>query len=623
MKKKNKTDLWYDGVLDLIVTAENVREEDLTIAVESSIFAMEFHQRQEESTHFRDYENDFGSSHSRLDLDYLRHRESRALVNESPLQSSRGSFFSLQRFFGWRRSDDTSDVSSVLSSDADDGDVNGLFGCENQDQGPLSRFFSNKMKSEKLKNFIALSAWAVSLAGLATSLTFLTRDFIRSFQETPSVVQYEWSPVLDLPKIWFCIGDTNQPFSFDVPDGYEGQPLFWMDFIMGTRSDIEVRYPDTERLRQLSFTSIETNGKECDGTKVMDVDQYSEENFKRPRCFHCMAVRRNPAFKVERRRGKHGDNLVDFSSRVVLRFSRQSFISSCRTTDIGLALDEHSFFRDTIKTHSKVLAEKGILDFGGLDPLEGSNSGLFFPMYRLGGWNTSVDFFVYDVVDMYCNVYIFSGHFYPTKEGTDIRFEFNPNTYRWKRSGKGPYFPLDTSHFDAQGQRTQYANGQSESKMLGNEQFDNRSLLLGELLYIITDATVFGEAKTLHVIDRDHVASVSFSRTEYRGQEMYEAKTMSTRLLRGQSKSINHIYLIELKFTGFFTRIVTKQQAMAWTAFLADFFGLTSLFLDISVYTILISPVSGRKAPGQQKSRKRASEKANRRMKAGYTRRSQ
>lgn len=622
MKKKNKTELWYDGVLDLIVTADKVREEDLTIAVESSIFAMEIHQRQEESTHFRDYENDFGSSHSRLDLDYLRHRESRALVNESQLQSSQGSF-SLQRFFGWRRSDDASDASSVLSADAEDGDVNGLFGCENQNNGPLSRFFSNKMNSDKLKNFIALSAWALSLAGLAASLTFLTRDFIRSTQETTSVVHYEWSPVLDLPKIWFCIGDTNQPFSFDVPDGYEGQPLFWMDFIMGTRTDIDVRYPDTERLTQLSFTSIETNGKQCDATKVMDVEQYSKENYVRPRCFHCMAVRRNPAFKVERRQRKNRNNLVDFSSRVVLRFSRQSFISSCRTTVVGMALNEHSFFRNIIKTYSKVLAEKGILDFGGLDPLEGSNSGLLFPQFRLGGWNTSLDFYVYDVIDMYCNVYIFSGYFYPTKEGTDIRFQFNPNTYRWKRSGQGPYFPSDFSLFDEYVQRTQYANGGSESKMIGSEQFDNRSLLLGELLYIITDATVFGEAKTLHVIDTNHVASISFSRTEYREQEMYEAKTMSTRLLRGYSKSINHIYLIELKFTGFFTRIVTKQQAMAWTAFLADFFGLTSLFLDISIYTILISPISGRKAPGQQKSRKRASEKANRRMKAGYTRRSQ
>lgn len=621
MKKKNKTELWYDNVLDLIVSAENVREEDLTIAVESSIFAMEFHQRHEESTHFRDYENDFGSSHSRLDLDYLRHQETRALVKESQQHSSQGPFFSFQRFFGWRRSDDTSDASSVLSSEADEGDVNGLFECQNQDQGPLSRFFSNKMKSERLKKFVALSAWTLSLAGLAASLTFLTRDFIRSNQETPNVVHYEWSPVLDLPKIWFCIGDTNQPFSFDVPNRSEGEPLFWMDFIMGTRDNLDVRYPDTEGLSQMSFTTIETNGKQCNATKVMDVEQYGEENHAHPNCFHCMEITRNPAFKVEHRQRSNRENLVDFSSRVVLRFSRQSFISSCRSNHIGMALDEHVFFRNVIRAHSTELAEKGILDFGGLDPMEGSNFGLFFPQFRLRGWNTSVDYFVYDVIDMYCNVYIFSGHFYPTKEGTDIRFEFNPNTYRWKRTGKGPYFPSNLSVYEDFGLRWQSSVG-SQPKILGNEQSENQSLLIGELLYIITDATVFGEAKTVHVIDTDHIASISFSRTNYRGQEMYEAKTMSTKLMRGHSKSINHMYLVELKFTGFFTRIVTQQQAMAWTAFLADFFGLTSLFLDISVYTILISPVSGRKAPGQQKSRKRASEKANKRMKAGYTRRS-
>lgn len=56
-------------------------------------------------------------------------------------------------------------------------------------------------------------------------------------------------------------------------------------------------------------------------------------------------------------------------------------------------------------------------------------------------------------------------------------------------------------------------------------------------------------------------------------------------------RSVNNYYLFRFSVRNFLTRNVSDQETVQVTSFLADFFGLIELFLDLSVYTLIISPI--------------------------------
>lgn len=625
---QSNSEVWSNDVVDIILkNQKRVKEEDVTIAIESSIHTMSLRKERIESSDEEDEDSgvDGNGEHEEKHGRGNRKIES---ANSNRLGRHKTLFqetiFTIKKRLGFNQ--DHIEEKDSDDDDEDGGDVksiggrrNGLFGNENSTQGwILNRYFRNETNNRNQKKTIAWIAWAVSFFGLLLTLTILTRDFLASTHETASTVQYESSPILDVPKIWFCTSDTQQPHFFKVPDGYHGQPLFWIDSLRGSRDNLDIVYPDTFQMPQIGFNMIGMKGNYCNASRVMDSEIFFDENYFRPPCFHCISIERTPALSIEQQEDSDDDSLTDFSSHLAFRLSYQSFLSQCRGAQNGMRQDTIKFFRDEMKQHSGGLEARGILKFGGLDAQDGANDGLLFPLYRAGGWNSSVDLFIFDVLDMFCNVYMFSGYFYPSKI-SDIRYEFDPFRFRWRRIGNGPYFPKAYSDFYSPfGQNLE--DRKSNERRLGFEEYENRSVNVADALYIITNESQIGDAQTLAVLRPKQYASISFERSEVDGKEVYGTQIVETSFERGDIRSINFVYFVDLRFSDFFIRRVTQQQAMSWTAFLADIFGLTSLFLDISVYTLIISPISGRKAPGQQKSRKRRREKARRALLVGYNR---
>lgn len=608
-----KCDPWYDDVLDIVTESNEIPgDEDVVIAIESSIFAANLHREQIEKSVNEKRESD--SRHPKHVSCECNERSARVGTNHqrgaSEQKSLKANGFALHKYFGWGRHDSDSE-----NDESKDG--NGLFGTEGSAPGwTLNRYFNNDSNSARQKKTIAMIAKLLSFAGLVTALFFVTRDFIASSREATSTIQYVSMPRLDLPKLWFCSADTELPMYADVPLGYYGQPLLWIDFVKGTRDNLNITFPDTKILSQVSYESIRTSGRSCNASRVMDPQIFYHENYEKPSCFHCLSMQRNPAFTIDR--DINTDSLSPtFSGHASFRISQQSFLSHCRMSQYGLRLDILRFFREEIKRHSRELEARGILHFNSVDPNNGTNDGLLFPFYRYGYFNTTMDLTVFDIVDMYCNVYMFSGYFYPSKPA-DIRFEFDSQIYRWKRLGEGPYYPNQYSNFYG---KFGLPRLWSVEQGLGQELYENRSMFMGNTLYVMTNASRIGGAETLAVLEPEEIVSVSFSRGEINGQELYETRIMRTKLEVGMTRTVNNIYFVDFRFDSFLTRFVSEQQAMSWTAFLADFFGLMSLFLDVSVYTLIVSPISGRKAPGHQKSRKRAIAKAKKAMRNGYERR--
>lgn len=455
----------------------------------------------------------------------------------------------------------------------------------------LSNYLQS-VASTREKRVIAVSAWLLALIGLIVSLAFVTKDFIESKNEMASTVRFFQSETMNMPPLWICTMDTSLPnFGKNLGKQFPGQPLLWIDFFKGSRSLLNITYPYTHEMPQLGTVHVNALGQPCSPPTVMNPSIFEEENKIAPNCFHCFSLDGTPRIEFERSHHEdEHDHEAGTASKMhaTIRMARHSVFSKCRMSQMGLSRDAFAFFTGQIKTHHQELKARGILDFGVFDPTNGFHNQYLWPLYRMGFGNATVDFAVYDVVDMLCNVYLFSDYFYPSSAKA-VRYKFNDKYYRWERTGEGPYYP---SKFD------EYYSGvssrpalYSELGAIGTEKYENRSMYAGQSLHIVTNRSMVDKADVVASLEPFHMASLRFTRNMIHETESYEAKVSRTILQTGDVRAVHYVYFMDVSFENFMTRVVSKQLTVSWSAFAADFFGLTSLFLDVSVYTLIVAPL--------------------------------
>lgn len=612
--------MWYDNAIEIATQdRDNLNEEDLYIAVEASIHAIELKKelvengKRTKADRPADGEIDkvqkkskglwrWIRNHNLMSTFYggkqMEHEE--AKIDKGPSREN-GVDGGMDGDVNENRSD------AILCEEKEERE--GLFGTSiGGSEGPLYRFLSSESTSTK-KKFVALISWGLACIGLLIALIFLTRDFVSSQRGAARTIQYVPSSTLDIPKLWFCTADTGLPTYTEITLPYKGNPLVWIDFLKGSSANLNLIHPETMKLPQFTQEAISVQGRACNASTKMDPKKYYEENSQKPFCFHCMTLDRNPALSLNKDSDK---GALSSSSRLSVRLSKQAFLSRCRTSQSGFPRGLLQFFRAEMKENSQALEQSQILNFSGVNAIDSSNDGILWPLYRHGLMNITVDYYVYDVIDMFCNVYMFSGFFYPTT-AEDIRFRFNRVIHRWERSGKGPYYPPSYSDYY---KPIHLDSDDGTSGIIGSEKFENRSVFSGTTMYVMTNASKVGTAETLVVLEPADMAEVSFERHHINGKESVTASVLRSSVEPGDIRGINFVYFVEFSFSSFLTRQVTDQQAMAWTAFLADFFGLTSLFLDLSVYTIIVSPILGHR---KIKRKRTNSERGERLSRRGYT----
>lgn len=470
-------------------------------------------------------------------------------------------------------------------------DVVGIFGTTTKPPKWSLSYYLQSVASTREKRVVAVSAWILALVGLIISLVFVTKDFIDSRQEMASTVRYIEDDKLEMPSLWLCTMDTALPHFVELPSKeYPGQPLFWIDFFRGSNSLANVTYPQTKELPQLETGAVNILGQRCGDREVMSPEVFENENMVAPSCFQCFRISRNPAIVFDKESEvKRNEEMDDgYSKHATFRVSRHSFPSKCRTSQYGLSRDAFSFFKQQIKEYHVDLKERGILDFGVFDPKDNFNDQYLWPLYRMGYANATVDFAVYDVVDMFCNVYMFSGYYYPSS-AKQVKFRFNDRFYRWERAGNGPFYPQIFN--------TYYAGRSSGQGLftltnnIGGEKYENRSMYASQAVQILTNHSRNGGAERIAALEPHNMASLRFSRNMIQERESFDTNVFRTTVEPGDVRAVNYVYYLDISFENFMTRAVSDQLRVSWPAFIADFFGLTSLFLDVSVYTLIVSPL--------------------------------
>lgn len=481
----------------------------------------------------------------------------------------------------------------------------------------LSKYFAG-VGSTREKRAVAISAWLLTIISLIVCLVLVTRDFFNSQDEAASALSYKLTEFLDIPDTYICAQQVAFPDFEQLPTTkFPGKPYMWVDSIKmpGTNSSLE-NYPKTLSNQNIEHVNIDAFGKSCNSTGLVfaDAKSFWSTLYEPPRCFNCILVKSNPAIRVMRSDVESQtlaalDNAAIASSFAV-EVSQSNVVHSCRERRNGLVSSTYYVLLGEIIKHFNALRAKGILDLGDAEPRNIEDEKyIYFPRYRVSPIFGYEDFVCGDVADLFCNVYLFSGFFYPAAPSQQIAYKFNAKSRRWNRSpqSQGPYVP--PRYEDWYLQPKLFPNGTAEQQKIGSltklrnptyhlaqsgEEPSGRITRNNIFKILVNDSVREGAPLRQVAASPDRGFNAIFFVKHTRNSEATYTATNEAVPLRQAERdySVRSFSMIHLTSKDFLTRSVSNQVTVQVSSFLADFFGLIEMFLDLSVYTVIISPIT-------------------------------
>lgn len=467
--------------------------------------------------------------------------------------------------------------------------IPGLFGTRTKPMRYSLARYLESVASTREKRIVAVLAWILCTIGLLISLSFVTLDFLQSRNESTNTLRITSSNSLKLPHIFLCNTDSSFPIFLELPnDEYFGEPYTWLDFLTLPSSQISASYPDTQEMPQVSVTTLDRRGNECSVPKVANPVTFYNELRVPPECYYCLAILRSPALILKNTQHESRDSKNKLATnplpdKLSLKLSQSQYIHLCKAASIfGLQPPVRKALVAKFASHFTNLIGRGTLDFNGWT--NWTDDQLLWPTER--SYGSVRDTTVYDIVDLCCNVYLFSGYFFPASEG-QIQYRFDNSTKKWLRSGEGPFYPQDMGEF----YDIARAFPEETNSMIAEEEYDNRTRYVSKAIHVFTNQSARAGLTLLGTVRETSMSNIFLERSITRGHESFTGRVLSSSLETVDIRGVNYVFYLSFAFETFLTRLVTDQAAVSLTAFVADFAGLSSLFLDVSVYTVIVSPI--------------------------------
>lgn len=491
----------------------------------------------------------------------------------------------------------------------------GLFGSSYQapiTEG-LAKYFAT-VGSTHEKRVVALSAWALTIVALLVCLVFVTKDFLQSNREATIALSYELEEHFDVPETYICSTQVAFPaFAHQPTNKFSGEPFLWVKSLkMPGNTSQKVFYPATQSHQNIEFVNVDAFGNRCRSpeTTFADASGLWKALREPPGCFNCILIKNKPPIRILRSDVEGNQNIaLDDAARAAsfeVEVSQSLLVEACRGTQNGLASIPFAAARRQIASKGDALRSRGILDFGNIS-ISGFQEYIeYFPLQRLSRAYGYTDRIVADVVDVVCNTALFSGFFYPATPSQDISFVFNHISRRWDRNkgSKGPYYPPIFEEWYVQPEMKEgvVVPGQVifpkpqldipyQLDVFGGRQ--EGRFLVGTLMKVfLGNSHSEGSPLTqIAAIRQQGVDTVFFVRHSNNNNVTFSSTNEEVTTFTVDGRNVNNNFLFQLTSREFYTRKVSDQVTVQVTSFLADFFGLVELFLDLSVYTLIVSPV--------------------------------
>ncbi len=453
------------------------------------------------------------------------------------------------------------------------------------------------------------TAWTCAVIGMVIALGFLTSDFYGARTNLALHLDRKETPNMPYPAVTICTDIPRVPLFLDFPtDKYPGTPLFGLSMFSWRNSSdgkIErIKFPATIPRGENGFEEILSGPRpeSCQNMKKqtsVDTDQRALftlgdlfniskiEQRKRKgsldsskECYWCVRVgakRKIRAHLVD----SHGSG--PSAPPYQLNFFRSKFTEGCTTMSGFRNRKIRVLIARQLRIHSKALVDHGVLDFGGFPPghprvdaLSAIEHGFNHTSIGGGDYVAGMAFA--------CNVYFYTGYFYPTEGAPDIRYRYEHVNKSWVQTGSGPFY---TTRVWDQNAKDIIGPGN-----LGVE-IDRYTTNHAQILFQDPDFNnsrhfVPIEAKIAN-IESSRALFLDVERREERGKIGYIVDVQSIGTQTGEGLAVSG-FTVGMAYRSKFTQRVSSVATMAWSSYLTDVFEFVGLFTGVCVFTLFVAP---------------------------------
>lgn len=434
-------------------------------------------------------------------------------------------------------------------------------------------------------------AWTVAVIGMMITIGFLAGDFMQAQKNFAIQVERSVISELDLPAITVCSSMPHLPTfaQYPIPE-FPGLPLFGISsYTRSNRSGIspemQLFYPKTlsnETNSPIEDVFVAGEKARCNKSSYgFDVlrEMSSLRSVQSVKAVQMLSRGDDSCLSCFRLGYKKRETLQPYdvnagsvlSAALQIRLFRPRLFDACQTTFSRRNPVVDSAFASELLLHAKELEQRGILDFNGQE----------YNILKKSQQKLKADYFI----DFYCNVYFFSGFFYPSLDKADISYRFESKGRGvWEKTGKGPYYSAYT--WDKAAPLLQ---GPDPRALQKDTYALNAVRLYAEEASSVNTSRDVLPSTSLSIVDSSHSSMYAFRRVMIEGTVEYHAKEHKANAPKVSLKAMD-LFLLSFDFETFETEKITTSPTMSWPEFVTDIFEFIGLFTGICIFTLIVAP---------------------------------
>lgn len=426
---------------------------------------------------------------------------------------------------------------------------------------------------------------------MMVAIMFLIIDFWYA-QNNPSVsTTIVENNTLQLPVIFACLSVPNIPtFENLSREQFAGEPLWGLSTYSNDQKNQFLKYPKTKDV--LTTPSLLGNEAVCSSSlqhlslrgTLLGLTPWGNAS---RRCFSCLKIGVKQPIVLSASPEKHRP-----AGPIKLGFSFSRYLSFCfNGLADGFNIILMNNLRETIKRSSQQLLEKRIVQM-----VSNKNGSRDLEVAFDIGFNPYVKKRKSRVLrqrleaELLCNLYFFSGHFFPIEPGTAVQYSFDINRElnAWQPVGDlSNVFRIPTSYMEVYN-RTTILEG------IRNDNYGNRIVFSLPGIYIYSmgdnsDGQPSFRNKLDWIVGRE-TCLIRFTKHIENEVVTYGYSIQRTGIGTSITNDMFSRVQLSLDFETFSTEVVTKRPTTSFVEFCTDLFEYAGLFTGVCVYSMFVGP---------------------------------
>lgn len=441
------------------------------------------------------------------------------------------------------------------------------------------RYGVSVVSDKDRREFASRLAWTFALSGLLIALAFSVIDFWKSQKHPVLRRDLYLRPEIELPRLTLCPSFPHIP-SFQGIDA-ENFKGYAIHGITSFQNDELNRTSETVESLQEIFEPVVLGSPGCNtSTMLMTVNAMRAENGSSrstiSNCFSCYRTRADKSFVLHR-------SLSGALSAppVKLRLAISRLQGYCFGND---GKSNNAFLRDmlteSLLSNANVLEKNGVLSAEVGSITFGLNFGL-----PTGSTPDEIQ----ETASFLCNVYFFSGVFFPKEQPLDVRYSLSGNgiTMKWQKTGNGPY------HFVSYNGKL-LTDSNDDHSNLSPTAADSRDQIFSPFFHVFLDEKTNSSGPTLKdrvaTISQDDSILLTIARIEDGGTPSFRSSQLSNSRKLPRLYAAADLFDLSLQLESFYVEVLQYRAATSVEEFVTDVFEYIGLFTGVCVYAVLVAP---------------------------------